>query len=145
MTALEKSRETRSGSFAIQYLYAVGSPSPASMAMTGGHRTTTRRSPRPAGPSARAPTRLEIIVDSSIVESVMKMSFALRAITVSLTQVEKLAREVSSRHEPEQLRGWYEAGSMRPVSTTSDRCSPGRVASTARMTGYSGQRPATDK
>src|SRR5438132_7160726 len=81
MTALEKSRETRSGSFAIQYLYAVGSPSPASMAMTGGHRTTTRRSPRPAGPNARAPTRLEIIVDRSIVESVIKMSFALRAIT----------------------------------------------------------------
>src|SRR2546430_14455111 len=81
MTALENSRETRSGSFAIQYLYAIGSPSPAIIAITGGHNTTTSRSPRPAGPRARAPTRLEIIVDRRIVESVMKMSLALRAIT----------------------------------------------------------------
>src|SRR5437588_4287909 len=112
MTALEKSRETRSGSFAIQYLYAVGSPSPASMAMTGGHRTTTRRSPRPAGPNARAPTRLEIIVDRSIVESVMKMSFALRAITVYSLKL-RSGRAGLTRAAREHDRGY---------SAQQDRC-----------------------
>jgi hypothetical protein len=51
------------------------------MAITGGHNTTMSKSPRPAGPSARAPTRLEIIVATMMLASVMKISLALRAIT----------------------------------------------------------------
>src|SRR5437773_2772579 len=82
MTAFVKSGEARCGSLAIQYRYAAGSPRPANIATTGGHRTTTSRSPRPAGPRALAPIRLETTVERMIVTSVMMISLALRAITI---------------------------------------------------------------
>src|SRR5258708_25620093 len=52
------------------------------MGTTGGRSTMTSRSPRPAGPNALAPTRLEMMLDSRIVMSAIRISLALRAITV---------------------------------------------------------------
>src|SRR6266404_1773492 len=90
MTAFVKSGEARCGSLAIQYRYAAGSPRPANIATTGGQRTTTSKSPRPAGPNARAPSRLETTVESKIVASVMRISLALRAITIySILQIRR--------------------------------------------------------
>src|SRR5712692_1167564 len=97
MTAFVKSGEARCGSLAIQYRYAAGSPRPANIATTGGQRTTTSRSPRPAGPRARAPIRLETTVDRMIVTSVMMISLALRAITsYSIPKNVELATECSA-------------------------------------------------
>src|SRR5207247_616255 len=50
--------------------------------MTSGHKVISSKSPRPAGPRARAPTRLVTTLHSKIVQSVTRISLALRMITL---------------------------------------------------------------
>src|SRR5712691_6425579 len=146
MTAFVKSGEARCGSFAIQYRYAAGSPRPANIATTGGHRTTTSRSPRPAGPNALAPIRLETTVERMIVTSVMMISLALRAITIySILRAWNCDRLLSLRHAPGRWPGWCAAESKRQAPATSGRCIPDRAASIVRTKDCCDLKLATDK
>src|SRR5258708_27959773 len=117
------------------------------MATPGGHRTTTSKSPRPAGPNARAPRRLETIVESRIVTSVMRINLALRAITIySILQFGAGAQKgLSLLRAPVRLRVWCAAESTRPGRETSDRCTRGPTASIVRRKDCCDLIPATDK
>src|SRR5882672_1068604 len=91
--AFEKSIETQSGSFATQYRWACDRPRLTNSAQTGGQSTITKRSPRPAGPSAHALNRLVSTPQSRISALALKTSRILRASKL----IHRLNQEGSAR------------------------------------------------
>src|SRR5215813_7135280 len=72
------------------------------MAITGGHSTTIRRSPRPAGPKARAPIKLEKTVDRTLSASAPRINLVFRTITAiqMKSQLPQTMSERRVRHLP---------------------------------------------
>ena len=73
--AFEKSIDTHDGSLAARYRWACVKPNVASKAQTGGHNITINRSPRPAGPSAQALSKLVNTPHTSASALVLKTIF----------------------------------------------------------------------
>jgi hypothetical protein len=118
-TALEKSIDTHAGSFAAQYRCACVRPQVASSATTGGHNITISKSPRPAGPSAQALSRLVSTPHSRASALVLNTIFMFR-----------LNMRLRLRLPPSEWLELFAREFCSPEPATSDRCIRGQVAST---------------